>query len=84
MVSLETFRQIALSFSEAEEMPHFQLPSFRIKKKIFAALWEKENRAMIKLPVANQSVFCPLTTALFFSVPGGWGKKVPLLLTSKK
>jgi hypothetical protein len=84
MVSLETFRQIALSFSEAEEMPHFQLPSFRIKKKIFATLWEKENRAMIKLPVVNQSVFCSFDNRAFFPVPGGWGKKGATFVDLKK
>ena len=76
MVSQSTFRQIALSFPDAEEQPHFNLASFRVKRKIFASLWEKENRAMLKLSLVDQSVFCAYeNSAVFFPVPGGWGKK---------
>ena len=75
MVDFETFRKIALSFPDAEELPHFHLPSFRIKKKIFATLWEKENRAMLKLTPVSQSVFCSYDLSVFYPVPGGWGKK---------
>ena len=75
MVDFETFRKIALSFPDAEELPHFHLPSFRIKKKIFATLWEKENRAMLKLTPVSQSVFCSYDLSVFYPVPGGWGKR---------
>ena len=67
---------MALSFPDAEEQPHFHLRSFRVKKKIFATLWEKENRAMLKLSLVDQSVFCGFENgSVFFPVPGGWGKK---------
>src|SRR5690349_14605673 len=76
MVTQATFRQLALSFPGAEEQPHFHLASFRVKKKIFATLWEKENRAMLKLSLVDQSVFCAFENGtVFFPVPGGWGKK---------
>ena len=76
MVTLSTFRQLALSFPNAEELPHFELASFRVKKKIFATLWEKENKAMIKLSLIEQSVFCAYENGtVFYPVPGGWGKK---------
>ena len=75
MVNIETFRKLALSFPNAEEQPHFHLASFRVNKKIFATLWEKENRAMLKLSLADQSVFCFYDTTIFFPVPGGWGAK---------
>ncbi|HEY0679056.1 MAG TPA: MmcQ/YjbR family DNA-binding protein [Chitinophagaceae bacterium] len=75
MVSLDNFRKLALSFPEAEEQPHFNLPSFRVKKKIFATLWEKENKAMIKFTPLDQSVFCAYGDAVFYPVPGFWGKK---------
>lgn len=75
MVNIETFRKLALSFPNAEEKPHFHLASFRVKKKIFTTLWEKENRAMLKLSLADQSVFCSYDTTIFFPVPGGWGAK---------
>jgi hypothetical protein len=66
---------MALSFPGSEEQPHFHLPSFRVKKKIFATLWEKENRAMLKLSLVSQSVFCSYDPAIFFPVPGGWGRQ---------
>ncbi|MGZ5191584.1 MAG: MmcQ/YjbR family DNA-binding protein [Flavisolibacter sp.] len=84
MVDFETFRKIALSFPDTEELPHFDLPSFRIKKKIFATLWEKENRAMLKLSPVSQSVFCSYDLSIFYPVPGGWGKKGATFVDLKK
>ena len=75
MVDIETFRKLALSLPGAEELPHFHLASFRIKRKIFATLWEKENKAMLKLSLIDQSVFCSYDTTTFSPVPGGWGTK---------
>jgi len=74
MVNIENFRKIALSFPDTEELPHFDLTSFRVKKKIFATFHEKHNRAMVKLSLADQSVFCAYDKNIFFPVPGGWGK----------
>lgn len=75
MVAIDTFRKMALSLPDTEEQPHFHLSSFRVKKKIFATLWEKENRAMLKLSLVSQSVFCSINSDVFFPVPGGWGKQ---------
>src|SRR5664280_1548676 len=72
MVSIETFRQIALSFSDAIELPHFELTSFRVKKKIFATWHQKDDRAMLKLPLVDQSVFCSYDNSVFFPVPVFW------------
>lgn len=46
MVSIETFRKLALSFENAIEEPHFEKTSFRVNKKIFATFDEKNNRAV--------------------------------------
>ena len=75
MVSIDSFRKLALSFPDAEEQPHFEIPSFRVKKKIFATLWEKENKAMLKLSEISQSVFCAYDSSVFYPVPGDWGKR---------
>ena len=75
MVTIEAFRTLALSFPDVEEQPHFNIPSFRIKKKIFATLWEKENKAMLKLSLISQDVFCSYDNSIFYPVPGGWGKQ---------
>ena len=84
MVAIETFRTMALSFPGAEEKPHFHLTSFRVKGKIFATLWLKENRAMLKLTPVDQSVFCSYNPEIFFPVPGGWGKKGATFVELKK
>lgn len=75
MLTQKTFREIALSFPGAEEMPHFDKSSFRFRKKIFATLRETENTAMIRLPLADQSVFCSYDKLMFWPVAGTWGKQ---------
>ena len=84
MVDIETFRTLALSFPDTEELPHFHLQSFRVRKKIFATLWRKENRAMLKLSLVDQSVFCAFDKAVFFPVPGAWGKQGATFVELKK
>ena len=51
------------------------MPSFRLKNKIFSTLWVKDSRAMVKLSLVDQSVFCSYDSTVFFPVPGGWGTK---------
>ncbi len=75
MVSIETVRQLALSFSDTDEHPHFHLKAFRVKKKIFATLDEKIGRVMVKLSLTDQSVFCAYDKSIIYPVPGGWGLK---------
>ena len=74
MVSIDIFRSLALSFPETVELPHFDLASFRVKKKIFATLSEEKQRAMLKLSLVDQSVFCSFDQTIIYPVPGGWGK----------
>lgn len=75
MISIERVRQMAMLLPEVVELPHFHLSSFRIKKKIFATLWIKESRVMLKLSLVSQSVYCSYNPTIFFPVPGGWGLK---------
>jgi predicted DNA-binding protein (MmcQ/YjbR family) len=75
MISIKTFRQIALSFEGATEEPHFEKTSFRVKKKIFATLNEKENRATIKLSLEEQDLFCVYDKDVMYPVPNKWGKQ---------
>ncbi len=84
MVDIATFRKWALSFPGASEEPHFHLSSFRVKKKIFATFWQKENRVMLKLSLVDQSVFCSYDKTIFFPVPGGWGKRGATFVELKK
>ncbi len=84
MVDINYFRTLALSFPDTEEKPHFDIPSFRHKGKIFATYWVKENRAMLKLSLIDQSVFCAFDNAVFFPVEGAWGKQGATLVELKK
>lgn len=75
MVEIETFRKWALALPGSEEHPHFENQSFRVKKKIFATLNAKENRACIKLSDIDQSVFCGFRDDVIYPVPNKWGKQ---------
>ncbi len=74
MVSIETVRQMALSFPESDEHPHFERCAFRVKKKIFATLSENDNSINLKLSLEDQSVFCSFDNAVIRPVAGGWGR----------
>jgi predicted DNA-binding protein (MmcQ/YjbR family) len=74
MVTNETFKMLALSFPETIELPHFDLTSFRVKKKIFATLSIEKQRAMLILSLVDQSVFCSFDKEIIYPVPGAWGK----------
>jgi predicted DNA-binding protein (MmcQ/YjbR family) len=73
MVSIETFRTMALAFPGVEEAPHFEKTSFRISGKIFATLNVPENRICIKLSPIDQSVFCQYDKTVIYPVPNKWG-----------
>jgi len=75
MVSIETFRKLALSFPDATEEPHIEKISFRIKKKIFATFDEKNNHGVLKLNEIDQSVFCSSGEMIFYPIPNKWGKQ---------
>lgn len=70
----ETCREIALSFPEATEVAHFDKPSFRVAKKIFATLNLKENRICVKLSEIDQDVFSSFNKEVVCPVPNKWGK----------
>lgn len=72
MVDTETFRQMALSLAGAEEKPHFEKASFRVKK-IFATLDEKNHRACLILSLIDQSVFSAFDNSIIYPVPNKWG-----------
>jgi hypothetical protein len=80
MVAIETFKTLALSFPEVVELPHFDLTSFRIKKKIFATLSFEKQRVMLKLSLVDQSVFCSFDKEIIYPVPGAWAKPGALIL----
>lgn len=75
MVSIDTFRKLALSFPEATEEPHFEKTSFRVKKKIFATYDDIKKRACIKLSEIDQNVFSSADKTIIFPLENKWGKQ---------
>lgn len=75
MVSIEKFRELALSFPESTEESHFEKTSFRVKKKIFATYDEVKERACIKLSEIDQNVFTAADESIIFPVDNKWGKQ---------
>ena len=84
MITIEQARKAALSLPEAEEKPHFDLTSFRVKNKIFATIHADKNYMMVKLSAIDQSVFCSYNKEVIFPVPGGWGKQGATFINLKK
>ena len=72
-IDVDTVRQIAHSFGDVEEADHFHLRALKANKKIFATLWQAEQRVMVKLSPIDQSVFHSFDPAIFFPVPNKWG-----------
>ena len=75
MVTIETARQLALAFDEAVELPHFDLTSFRVRKKIFATMDIKKKRVCLMLSPVDQSVFSTYNKSIIYPVPNKWGLK---------
>jgi hypothetical protein len=71
----DEFRAIALALPEAVEQPHFDRPSFRVRKRIFATLHPAEGRAVLKLSRLAQEALVasdPQTFALTPWAHQGW------------
>jgi predicted DNA-binding protein (MmcQ/YjbR family) len=84
MISIDTFRKLALSFPETTEEPHFEKTSFRVKKKIFGTYDEKHKRACLKLSEIDQDVFSSSDKTIIYAVPNKWGKQGWTLIELQK
>ena len=73
MIKFEEYQKMALSLTDATEQPHFDIPSFRVKNKIFGTYWKKDDKAMLRLSPEDQSVFCAYDENIFYPVNGKWG-----------
>jgi hypothetical protein len=74
MTSISEFRNLARALPQAEEAPHSDKISYRIKRKIFATLNPKENRSTLKFSPEEQGVFSKINSEAIFPVPNKWGK----------
>lgn len=84
MVSIDTFRKLALSFPETTEEPHFEKTSFRVKKKIFATYDDIKKIACLKLSEIDQNVFSSADKSIIFPVDNKWGNQGWTLIDMKK
>ncbi len=76
MITTQNVREMALSFEEVEVLPHFEKTSFRVNKKIFATLNEKDNRATLKLSENDQYIFSLYgDKTVVHPVPNKWSKQ---------
>ena len=72
---LSLVRNLTGSFPEVMELPHFEKPSFRVRKKIFATVDLHKNRICLKLSLEDQDVFIRLGKGHVYAVPNKWGKQ---------
>lgn len=84
MIDMKTFRDLAMSFTQVEELSHFEKISFRVKKKIFATADEKNKQAVVKLSLIDQSVFTDGNQSIIFPVPNKWGAQGWTIINLKK
>lgn len=74
MVTIKTFKQIALSFEGTEEKPHFNRTAFKvINKRIFATLHEESESANILLSKSDQQIYCSFDKSVVYPVPNKFG-----------
>src|SRR3972149_5651908 len=71
------FRRVALSMPEATEGAHMGHPDFRVKGKIFATLFRRDDDdwGMVKLKPEQQREFVEAKPRVFQPVKGGWGRQ---------
>ncbi|QHV98187.1 MmcQ/YjbR family DNA-binding protein [Spirosoma endbachense] len=84
MIGLDLIRKVALSFPETTEQPHFEKPSFKIGKKIFATYNGPHNRVCVKLSEIDQNVFSSFDSSTIYPVPNKWGKQGWTLINLNK
>ncbi len=75
MVTVKAARELALSFEETDEKPHFDRFAFRVKGKIFCTLSEVNKDVNLKLSLHEQAILCKAgPVELIHPVAGGWGR----------
>ena len=74
-MTVDDFRNLALSLPEPSESAHMGHPDFRVRGKIFATIWPDETWGMVKLTPKQQASFVEADPTIFMPVKGGWGRK---------
>jgi hypothetical protein len=76
MIGMKAFQELALSFPNTEQVPHFERTGFKIiGRRMFATYLDKNNTANIFLTPAEQKLFCRMDKKNIYPVPNKWGEK---------
>jgi len=68
------FAELALSFQNVIEMPHFDRRAFKVVgKRIFATLHEASGTANLKFSPADQSVYSLIDKSSIYPIANKWG-----------
>jgi predicted DNA-binding protein (MmcQ/YjbR family) len=73
-VTADEIRILALSLPLAEEQPHFDRASFRVKGKIFATLPPGGDLVVLKLPPLVKESLMQSDGEAVIPLPGGWDR----------
>jgi hypothetical protein len=75
-MTVEDFREFALSLPEALESSHMGHPDFRVGGKVFATLgYPDAEHAVVILDSDQQAKFVAASPQTFTAVKGFWGKR---------
>ncbi|MEK6677399.1 MAG: MmcQ/YjbR family DNA-binding protein [Planctomycetota bacterium] len=76
-MTVAQFRKIALTMPEAEESAHMGHPDFRVRGKIFATLFTRDDIewGMLKLKPEQQRRLVNAHPEVFQPIKGGWGRQ---------
>ena len=73
-MTIEQFTQLALSFPETGETPHFNRVAFRpAGKRIFATLHQETETVNLRFSPAEQAVYCQINPDAIYPVKNKWG-----------
>ena len=73
-MTIREFKELAMSFPNTVEAPHFDRTAFKVAdKRIFATLHEESGKANLKFSKKDQDYFCSLDKKAIYPVPNKWG-----------
>ena len=75
MLLPEDVRGLALLLPEVVEGAHMGNPDFRVGGKIFATLWNEEDRVVVRLTPELQVMMTEAEPSVFEPIPGSWGRR---------
>lgn len=76
MIDGNVFREMALSFPNTEEAPHFDRVGFKVTgRRMFASYLAADNTANVFLTPKEQKLFCETDPDNIYPVANKWGIK---------